>query len=355
MGTFSVNVEIGSPDGRTFRPAEATVDTGATFSSLPARLLEELGYHPIARRPFQLADGRLVERDLGEVALRIDGEVRTTTCVFADEGSPILLGAVTLEQFLLAPDPVRKKLVPVPGLALFSRHGKKYDQAVALIDSTRTYEPAEAIRLAKETAYAKFDETVELHMRTSLDSRQADQQVRGTALLPHGLGKEVRVAVFAEGEAARLAEEAGADIVGGDELIKRVEEGFTAFDVALAQREMMGKVGRLGRVLGPRGLMPNPRSGTVLGAEDLPKAVGDARQGRVEFRLDRTALIHAPIGKVSFSEEQLLENLATLVQEIVKARPAGAKGHYVRSITLTTSMGPGIRMEPGPTLALSTN
>jgi len=236
-----------------------------------------------------------------------------------------------------------------------ARRGKNYRAKAELMEPGRAYEPAEAVKLAKETAYAKFDETVELHLRTSLDSRHADQQVRGTVLLPHGLGKQVRVAVFAEGEGAKLAEEAGAEVVGGDDLIKKVEGGFTDFDVALAQREMMGKVGRLGRVLGPRGLMPNPRSGTVVGAEDLPKAVQDARQGRVEFRLDRSALIHVPIGKVSFSEEQLLENLATLVQEIVKARPAGAKGQYVRSITLTTTMGPGISLELGPTLGLSTN
>lgn len=236
-----------------------------------------------------------------------------------------------------------------------AKRGKKYQAKTALIEPGRAYEPAEAIRLAKQVAYANFDETVELHLRTNLDARQADQQVRGTTILPHGLGKQVRVAVFAEGEAAKLAEEAGADIVGGDDLIKRVEGGFTDFDVALAQREMMGKVGRLGRVLGPRGLMPNPRSGTVVGAEDLPKAIRDACQGRVEFRLDRTALIHVPIGTVSFSEEQLLENMATLVQEIVKARPSGAKGQYVRSITLTTTMGPGIRLEIAPTLALSAN
>lgn len=236
-----------------------------------------------------------------------------------------------------------------------AKRGKNYRAKAELMEPGRAYEPAEAVKLAKETAYAKFDETVELHLRTSLDSRHADQQVRGTVLLPHGLGKQVRVAVFAEGEGAKLAEEAGAEVVGGDDLIKKVEGGFTNFDVALAQREMMGKVGRLGRVLGPRGLMPNPRSGTVVEAQDLPKAVQDARQGRVEFRLDRSALIHVPIGKVSFSEEQLLENLATLVQEIVKARPAGAKGQYVRSITLTTTMGPGISLELGPTLGLSTN
>jgi large subunit ribosomal protein L1 len=236
-----------------------------------------------------------------------------------------------------------------------ARRGKNYQAKASLIEPGRAYEPAEGIRLAKEAAYAKFDETVELHLRTNLDARQADQQMRGTTLLPHGLGKQVRVAVFAEGEGAKLAEEAGAYVVGGDDLVKRVEGGFTDFDVALAQREMMGKVGRLGRVLGPRGLMPNPRSGTVVDSQDIPKAVRDACQGRVEFRLDRTALIHAPIGKVSFSEEQLLENLATLVQEIVKARPSGAKGQYVRSITLTTTMGPGIGLEIAPTLALSTN
>lgn len=233
-----------------------------------------------------------------------------------------------------------------------TKHGKKYLNAAALIDRDRAYPPDEAVRLAKETAYAGFDETVELHLRTGLDPRHADQQVRGTALLPHGLGKSVRVVVFAEGDAARAAREAGADEVGSDDLIKRIEGGWTDFDVALAQRELMGKVGRLGRILGPRGLMPNPRSGTVVDADDIAKAVNDARQGRVEFRLDRTAIIHAPIGKVSFGEELLLDNLATLVQEIVKAKPAGAKGQYIRSMTLATTMGPGIKLDLSPTLAL---
>jgi large subunit ribosomal protein L1 len=213
----------------------------------------------------------------------------------------------------------------------------------------------EAIQLAKKAAYAKFDETVELHMRTGLDARHADQQLRGSVLLPHGLGKTVRVLVFAEGEGAKQAQEAGADFVGGDDLIKKVEGGWTDFDVALAQRELMGKVGRLGRVLGPRGLMPNPRSGTVLEEQDLSKAVRDARQGRVEFRLDRSALIHVPIGKIGFEEEKLLENLAAMVEAIVKSKPSGAKGQFIRSITLTTTMGPGIKMELGPTLSLSTN
>jgi len=231
--------------------------------------------------------------------------------------------------------------------------GKKYREAVALIDRESTYPPQEAIGLAKKTAPAKFDETVELHIRTGLDPRHADQQIRGTALLPHGLGKLVRVLVFAEGEAARNAEQAGADHVGSDALIKRVEEGWTDFDVALAQRELMGKVGRLGRILGPRGLMPNPRAGTVVDAQNMAKAVSDAKQGRVEFRLDRTSLLHAPIGKASFDEDKLLENLATLVQEVVKAKPSGAKGQFIRSMTLTTTMGPGIKLDISPTLALT--
>jgi large subunit ribosomal protein L1 len=236
-----------------------------------------------------------------------------------------------------------------------TRQGKNYRQASGLVDRQQGYQPLEAIQLAKKAAYAKFDETVELHMRTGLDARHADQQLRGSVLLPHGLGKTVRVLVFAEGEGAKQAQEAGADFVGGDDLIKKVEGGWTDFDVALAQRELMGKVGRLGRVLGPRGLMPNPRSGTVLEEQDLGKAVRDARQGRVEFRLDRSALIHVPIGKISFEEEKLRENLAAMVEAVVKSKPSGAKGQFVRSATLTTTMGPGIKLDLGPTLSLSTN
>ena len=232
------------------------------------------------------------------------------------------------------------------------KRGKKYEAAANLIDEKKLYSPQEAIKLARESAFAKFDETVELHLRTGLDPRHADQQIRGTALLPHGLGKTVRVLVFAEGEGARQATEAGADEVGGDELIKKVEGGYTDFDVALAQRDLMGKVGRLGRVLGPKGLMPNPRSGTVVDANDIGKAVNDARQGRVEFRLDRTALVHVPIGKVSFSEEALEENMAMLMGEIVKAKPSGSKGVYIKTITLTTTMGPGIRLDPTPAMAM---
>src|SRR5712692_12062168 len=190
------------------------------------------------------------------------------------------------------------------------KRGKKYEEKAKLIDPEKLYAPEEAIKLAKACSFAKFDETVELHLRTGLDPRHADQQIRGTALLPHGLGKTVRVLVFAEGEAAQAARQAGADHVGSDDLITQIQGGWTDFDVALAQRELMGKVGRLGRVLGPRGLMPNPRSGTVVDGEDLPRAINEARQGRVEFRLDRTAIIHAPIGKTSFEDRALLDNLA---------------------------------------------
>ena len=209
-----------------------------------------------------------------------------------------------------------------------------------------------AIGLIKKNATAKFDETLELHVRTALDPRHADQQVRGTAMLPHGLGKEIRVAVFAEGDAARVAEEAGADIVGSDDLIKQVEDGFTDFDVALAERSMMGKVGKLGRILGPRGLMPNPRAGTVVDAPQMAKAIDDSRKGRVEFRLDRLALMHVPVGKASFESDQLEANIATLVEEIVKAKPSGAKGSYVRALHLTSTMGPSVKLELQSTLAL---
>jgi large subunit ribosomal protein L1 len=235
------------------------------------------------------------------------------------------------------------------------KHGKKYNEAAKLVEKDKHYPPEEAISLAKKAAPAKFDETVELHMRTGLDPRHADQQIRGTALLPHGLGKTVRVLVFAEGEGARNAEQAGADFVGSDDLIKRIEEGWTDFDVALASREQMTKVSRLGRVLGPRGLMPNPRTNTVVDAEDIGKAVTEARQGRVEFRLDRTALIHVPIGKVSFEEDKLLENMATIVRAIVQAKPSGAKGVYIRSASVATTMGPGISLELAPTLAMTAN
>jgi large subunit ribosomal protein L1 len=231
------------------------------------------------------------------------------------------------------------------------KHGKRYNSAVAEYDLAAPLPLAEAVKRVKQSATAMFDETVELHIRTTLDPRHADQQVRGTTNLPHGLGKTIRVAVFAEGEAARDAEAAGAVIVGADDLIKKVEDGFTDFDVALAQREMMGKVGKLGRILGPRGLMPNPRSGTVVGAGEVGKAVEEAQAGRVEFRLDRLALMHIPVGKASFDEQQLVENVAAVVHEVVKAKPSGTKGTYIHGLHLTSTMGPSVKMELQSTLA----
>ncbi len=228
--------------------------------------------------------------------------------------------------------------------------GKKYQSAVKLVNRMTAYPLSEAIELAKKATFAKFDETVELHLRMGLDPRSADQQVRGIAILPHGLGKQIKVLVFAQGEAARIAEGAGADYVGGDELIKKIEDGWIDFDVSIATPDMMGKVGRLGRILGRRGLMPNPKSGTVVAADDLPRAIADARKGRVEFRLDRTGIIHVPIGKISFASSQLLENLTAVVEAVVRAKPSGAKGQYIRSAFLSTTMGPGIRLDLRPIL-----
>ncbi len=223
-------------------------------------------------------------------------------------------------------------------------HGKRYREARAKIDRERLYSPVEAIRILKDLPEAKFDETVEVHFSLGLNVRHADQQLRGTLMLPHGTGRTMRVAVFAEGDKAREAEEAGADVVGSADLAKRVEEGFTDFDVAIATPDQMGNVGRLGRVLGPRGLMPNPKTGTVT--FDIAKAVQDAKGGKLEYRTDRGANVHLSIGKRSFDERSLLENYATLVDEIVRAKPAAAKGRYIQQITLTTTMGPGLRVDP---------
>jgi large subunit ribosomal protein L1 len=226
--------------------------------------------------------------------------------------------------------------------------GKKYKEATKLLNKENAYAPREAVELAKKAAFAGFDETVELHLRMGVDPRSADQQVRGIALLPNGLGKKVRIAVFAQGEAARTAETAGADFVGSDDLIKKIEGGWLDFDVSIATPDLMGKVGKLGKILGRKGLMPNPKSGTVVAAEDIGRGITEARKGRVEFRLDRTAIIHVPIGKVSFDESQLLENLTALVEAIMKAKPGGAKGQYIKSAFLTTTMGPGIRLDLRP-------
>ncbi len=233
-----------------------------------------------------------------------------------------------------------------------AKRGKRYRNALDAYDKESHYPPAEAVALIKQMSTAKFDETIELHIRTGLDVRHADQQLRGTARLPHGLGKEVRVAVFAEGDAATAASEAGAAIVGADDLIEQVQGGFTDFDVAVAQRELMGKVGRLGRILGPRGLMPNPRAGTVVDRNDVGKAVTEAKAGRVEFRTDREASVHVPLGKASFGEDQLLDNLATMVSEIMKARPSGSKGSYIRSLSIASTMGPGIKLEQQAAIAM---
>lgn len=234
-----------------------------------------------------------------------------------------------------------------------NNHGKKYLEAAKLVEPQRQYGPPEAIDLAKQTAFTKFDATVELHLRLGVDPRHADQQVRGVALMPHGLGKKVRVLVFAQGEAERFATEAGADYVGGDDLIKKIEGEWFDFDIAIATPEMMGKVGRLGKLLGRRGLMPNPKSGTIVPAADLPRVVRDARKGRIEFRVDRTSQLHLSLGKASFPPEDLLDNLATAVDAVVKARPAGAKGTYLRGAVLTTTMGPGIKMDLQRMLSLA--
>jgi large subunit ribosomal protein L1 len=234
-----------------------------------------------------------------------------------------------------------------------TRRGKKYQEAVKHLDRTKQYSPEEAISLAKQMSYAGYDETVELHLRMGLDPRNATQQVRGVTLLPYGLGKEVRVLVFAQGEAAKIAEEAGADYVGSDEIIKKIEDGWVEFETAIATQDMMGKVGKLGKVLGRKGLMPNPKSGTVVPPNDIERAVSDARKGRVEFKLDRTAIIHLSLGKISFDENKLLENFTAIIDSIMKAKPSGAKGQYNKSASISTSSGPGIKLDLRPTLALS--
>jgi large subunit ribosomal protein L1 len=227
-----------------------------------------------------------------------------------------------------------------------SKHGKKFLAAQAKIEEGKNYEPREALAVVKETSFTKFDATVEIHMRMGLDPRQADQMVRDVVVLPHGLGKTVRVLVFTAGEGGKLAQEAGADFVAdSDEWVAKIQGGWTDFDVAIATPDMMSKVGRLGRVLGPRGLMPNPKAGTVVPAEDLPRVIREAKAGRVEFRLDKTANLHIPVGKVSFPLEKLYENLVALMEAIKKAKPSAAKGTYIRRITLTSTMGPAVKVD----------
>jgi large subunit ribosomal protein L1 len=236
-----------------------------------------------------------------------------------------------------------------------TKHGKKYTEALKTVDRDKTYSPEEAVGMAKKASFTKFDETVELHLRMGVDPRDATQQVRGVALLPYGLGKPVRVLVFAQGEAARAAEAAGADTVGADDIVKKIEDGWLEFDTTIATPDMMGKVGKLGKILGRKGLMPNPKSGTVVAAEDIPRAIEEARKGRVEFKLDRQAIIHVVLGKVSFEEEKLLANLTAVIEAIMKAKPSGAKGQYVKTASLTTTMGPGIRLDLKPALSLTSS
>jgi large subunit ribosomal protein L1 len=225
------------------------------------------------------------------------------------------------------------------------KHGKKFREAAARIDRNKYYPPMEALQLAKETSFSRFDGTIEVHIRLGVDPRHAEQQVRDTVMLPHGLGKSVRVLVFAEGDPARAAQEAGADYIADDELIERVKGGWMDFDAAVATPDMMGKVGRLGKILGPRGLMPNPKAGTVVQEDDIPRIINELKAGRVEFRLDRTANLHVPIGKASFETEKLFDNFTTLLEAIKKARPSSAKGMYIRRVTVTSTMGPGVRVD----------
>jgi large subunit ribosomal protein L1 len=232
-------------------------------------------------------------------------------------------------------------------------HGKKFEEAFKLLEKGKSYSPQEAVELAKKSSHANFDQTVDLHLRLGLDPKNSAQQVRGVALLPHGLGKKVRVLVFAQGEAARAAEAAGADFVGADDLVQKIEGGWTEFDTAIATPDMMGKVGKLGRVLGRKGLMPNPKAGTVVSPNDLPRVIQDSRKGRVEFKLDRAAIIHVPVGKASFEEQRLVENLTAVIDAVVKAKPAGAKGQYVKTATIATTMGPGISLDLKTTLSMS--
>jgi large subunit ribosomal protein L1 len=230
-------------------------------------------------------------------------------------------------------------------------HGKKYREVVKQVEPNKLYKLDEAISLLKKTSYVKFDPTIEVHLRLGIDPRHADQVVRGTAILPHGTGKKIRILVFAAGDGERLAREAGADFVGADDLIRQIEGGWVDFDVAIATPDMMGRVGKLGKILGRRGLMPNPKSGTIANPQDLPRVIADVRRGKVEFRNDKTGLVHVGIGKGSFDEAQIRENMLALLDAIVRAKPTGAKGTYVKSITLTSTMGPGIPLDVAPTLA----
>lgn len=234
-----------------------------------------------------------------------------------------------------------------------AKRGKKYRQAAEKIDRDKLYEPREALALAQETSISSFDGTIEVHFRLGVDPRHADQQVRDTVMLPHGTGKSVKVLVFAEGDAAREAEKAGADYIADDELIQKIQDGWMEFDAAVSTTDMMGKVGRLGKVLGPRGMMPNPKAGTVVPPEDITRVIDELKAGRVEFRVDRTANLHVPIGKVSFQTDQLVDNMTALMEAVKKTRPSTSKGSFIRKIVVTATMGPGIRIDPSAALAMA--
>jgi large subunit ribosomal protein L1 len=232
------------------------------------------------------------------------------------------------------------------------KRGKNYQEAAKLVDPTINYSPAEAVELVKKTSYAKFDATIEAHLRMGLDPRKADQQIRSTVQLPHGTGKVIRIVVFAEGEDQKVALDAGADFAGSDDLVEKIQGGWFEFDVSVATPPMMSKVGRLGKLLGPRGLMPSPKAGTVVPGADLGRVVSELKAGRVEFRLDRTANVHVPIGKASFSKEQLLDNFSALMEAINQAKPTAAKGSYIRKVALAATMGPGIKVDTAQALQL---
>jgi len=233
-----------------------------------------------------------------------------------------------------------------------AKHGKKYREALAKIDRTKNYEPMEALKLAQETSFTKFDGTIEVHIRLGVDTRHADQQVRDTVMLPHGLGRTVRVLVFAEGDAAREAQKEGADYIVDDEIIKKIQNGWFEFDATVSTPKMMGTVGRLGKILGPRGLMPNPKAGTVVPEDDLPRVIKELKAGRVEFRTDKTANLHVPIGKASFETHKLLENISALIDSVRRSKPPASKGAFFRTITVTSTMGPGIRVDPSTAIAV---
>ena len=325
------NAQTAQENGR-ITPVEITVFEDRSFTFItktpPAAVLikEALGLEKGSAEPNRNKVGRITQAQLRSIA-----EIKLQDLNARDVDQAMLVIAGT----------ARSMGVEVTAM---SAHGKRYTEARSKIERENLYSPAEAVELLKGLPDAKFDETVEAHFRLGLNVRHADQQLRGTLMLPHGTGKTVRVAVFAEGDKAREAEEAGADVVGAADLAAKIEGGFTDFDVAIATPDQMGNVGKLGRVLGPRGLMPNPKTGTVT--FDVAKAVTDAKGGKLEYRTDRGANVHVSIGKKSFDAKSLLENYATLIEEIVRAKPASAKGRYIEQITITTTMGPGVRVDP---------